>query len=345
MHPFKHLTLRKDQKMKVLLIGGSGNISPAIVRELQKTGHDVTVFNRGHYPVEGTRQIIGDRNQSKAFVEEMRQHTFDCVIDQICFSASQAQDLVDAFAGRVGQLVFCSTVNTYIAPAPSYPVIEETPIGADVRFEYAYQKVLCEKLLEEAATKGAFPLTIVRPGATYNDTSTPIAFVGDGLGLLYRIREKKPVIVLGDGSTLWGYTHRDDVGKAIAHTVGNKKTYGQGYTIASMEVMTWEQIYTSIADAMDVGMPDFVHVPYDLLDKVLGVENSWNTLNFRFNNIYDNSKAMRDLDYSYTISWGEGAKRMVKTQQNLGNISAAHEHPQYDEMVLKIRKAYNTLSL
>ena len=331
--------------MNVLLIGGSGNISPAIAAELISTGHDVTVFNRGHHRVEGARQIIGDRYEAKAFVQEMHRHTFDCVIDQICYTQTQAQDLVDAFAGRVRQLVFCSTVNTYIAPAPSYPVTENTPIGADPRFEYAYQKVLCEHLLSKAAADGAFHLTIVRPGATYNDQSTPISFVGDGRGLLYRIREGKPVIVLGDGSSLWGYAHRDDVGKAVAHAAGNEKACGQGYTIASMEVMTWEQIYTTIAEAMGVEPPEYVHVPYAVLDRLLNEECSWNALNFRFNNIYDCSKAAQDLDYRYTIPWREGARRILEAHRTIGDITAAYEHPRYDAMVQTIKAAYGTITL
>ncbi len=331
--------------MRVLLIGGSGNISPAIAAELINMGHDVTVFNRGHHHVEGTKQIIGDRRNSKAFVEEMRKHSFDYVIDQICFREEEAQDLVDAFAGRVKQLVFCSTVNTYIAPAPSYPVTEETPIGADPEFEYAYQKVLCEKLLNKASEEGAFKLTIVRPGATYNDNFIPFAFVGDGLGLLYRIKAGKPIIVLGDGTSLWGHAHRDDVGKAIAHTIGNERAYGQGYTIATKEVMTWEQVYSAIAEVMGVKVPEFVHVPYFILDRFLNDEHSWNKLNFRFNNIYGCSKAERDLGYRYTISWREGIQRFVENHNKNGNITSEHEHPLYDTIVEKMKATYENLTL
>ncbi len=331
--------------MNVLLIGGSGNISPAIVLELQKMGHDVTVFNRGHHPMEGTKQIIGDRYDSKRFVEQMKQYEFDAVVDQICYTEEQAQDLIDAFSGRIKQLVFCSTVNTYIAPAPSYPVTEETPIGADPEFEYAYQKVLSEKLLNRVAANGAFSLTIVRPGATYNDLYTPIAFVGDGYGLLARIKAGKPIIVLGDGASLWGYAHRDDVGKAIAHAVGNEKAYGESYTIAPKEVMTWEQIYSTIADVMGVPVPEFVHVPYFVLDKLLMQEHSWNKLNFRFNNIYDCSKAEKDLDYQYTITWREGVRRMLKAHEEVGDITLEKDHPLYDEIIRKVKEAYNNISL
>lgn len=331
--------------MNVLLIGGSGNISTAIAAELIRMGHDVTVFNRGTRRVNGTKQIIGDRYDTRAFLETMKQHTFDTVIDQICFTQAQAQDLIDAFAGRIEHLIFCSTVNTYVAPAPAYPVTEESPIGADPEFDYAFQKVLAEKRLQKAAADGAFRLTIVRPGATYNDEQVPIAFVGDGLGLLARIKAGKPVIVLGDGTSLWGYAHRDDVGKAIAHAVGNERTYGQAYTIASKEVMTWEQIYSTIAEVMGVPAPEFVHVPYDILDHVLHQEHSWNKLNFRFHNIYDCSKAETDLGYRYTITWREGAGRIVAAHEQAGDISLEQEDPLYDVIIEKVKKAYRMMVL
>ena len=104
----------------------------------------------------------------------------------------------------------------------------------------------------------------------------PFSFLGDGLGLLYRIKRGLPVIVLGDGTSLWGHAHRNDVGKAIAHAAGNPKTYGQGYTIATKEVMTWEQVYETFADVMGAPKPVFCHAPYFILDKLLGQERSWN---------------------------------------------------------------------
>jgi len=329
--------------MKVLLIGGSGNISPAIAAELLQMGHEVTVFNRGHHKVEGVSQLIGDRTDLPAFVALMKQQNFDVVIDQICYTKEQAESLVDAFAGRVQQLVFCSTVNTYIAPAPSYPVTEETPIGCDPEFGYGYQKVLCEEVLNKAAADGAFKLTIIRPGATYNEYGTPFGFVGNGLGLLYRLKMGLPIILLGDGTSLWGHAHRDDVGKAIAHAVGNEKAYGQGYTIAPREVMTWEQIYEIVAEEMGAPKPTFCHVPYFILDHFLQQEHSWNKLNFRFNNIYDSSKAERDLGYRYTITWREGVRRMIAAHEELGDITADQVHPKYDEIVRRMEEFYGNI--
>ena len=161
---------------------------------------------------------------------------------------------------------------------------------------------------------------------------------------MYRIREGKPIIVLGDGTSLWGYAHRDDVGRAIAHAVGNEKAYGQGYTIAPKEVMTWEQVYETLAEAMGAPKPEFVHVPYFILDRLTKDPYSWNRLNFRFNNIYDTNKAERDLGYAYTITWKEGAQRMARTHERMRDITEAADDPRYDEIVEKVRAMYASIS-
>ena len=319
--------------MKVLLIGGSGNISPAIAAELLRMGAQVTVFNRGHHDVPGTSRITGDRYDAVDFLSKVADHAFDCVIDMICYHPNDAQTLVDAFAGRVTQLIFCSTVNTYIAPALSYPVTEETPIGADPAFDYAYDKVLCERLLGDAAAKGAFNLTIVRPGATFNDQSTPVSLLGDGRGLMHRMLTGKPLIVMGDGSSLWAAAHRDDVGRAIAHAALNERAYGQGYTIASEEAMTWERYFAIASEALGNPNPRFAHIPWQVLVRLAPEDCAWVGLNFRFNNIYSSAKAKRDLGFVQTISWAEIMRRSAAHHLAAGDLTARYEHPLYDRII------------
>ena len=319
--------------MKVLLIGGSGNISPAIAAELLRMGAEVTVFNRGHHAVPGTSQITGDRYDTQDFLAKVAGHEFDCVIDMICYHPKDAQTLVDAFSGRIRQLIFCSTVNTYIAPAPFYPITEESPRGADPAFTYAYDKVLCEELLEKAAANGAFALTIVRPGATGNDTSLPIALLGDGRGLMHRMLRGKPIIVMGDGSSLWAMAHRDDVGKAIAHAALNEKTYGQGYTIASEDAMTWERYFEIAAEAFGAPNPTFAHIPWEVLVRLAPKDCDWVGVNFRFNNIYSSRKAREDLGFVQTISYREIMQRAARHYDPQRDLTAEYEHPLYDRII------------
>ena len=319
--------------MKVLLIGGTGTISTGVARELLRRGADLTLFHRGTGGPAGVRHITGDRTSPEDFREKVKGLRFDCVIDMICYRAQEAQDLADAFAGNTEQLIFCSTVNTYRAPAPVYPVSESSPIGADPRFTYAHEKVLCERLLGAAAARGAFALTIVRPGATVQDDSLPISFLGDGPGLMRRILEGKPVLVLGDGSSLWASAHRDDVGKAIARAAGDPRTYGKGYTLASEAAMTWEQYYETAAEAFGAPKPEFVHLPWELLVGAFPEECAWAELNFRFNNIYSCEQAKKDLGFTQTIFWKDIMERSAAIHRERGDLAGAREHPQYDRTV------------
>lgn len=319
--------------MKVLLIGGTGTISLGVARELLRMGADLTLFHRGTSGLPGARHIAGDRYSSGEFLEKVRGLSFDCVIDMICYHAREAQDLVTAFSGNAKQVVFCSTVNTYRAPAPVYPVAENCPIGADPRFTYAYEKVLCEKVLQDAAEKGAFALTIVRPGATVRDDALPISFLGDGAGLMRRMLEGKPILVLGDGSSLWASAHRDDVGKAIAHAAGDPRTYGKGYTLASEAAMTWEQYYETAAEAFGAPRPEFVRIPWELLVDAFPEECSWAGLNFRFNNIYSCEEAKKDLGFVQTLFWKDIMERSATIHAARGDLAQAQEHPAYGRTV------------
>lgn len=325
--------------MKVLLIGGTGTISLGVARELLSMGVDLTLFHRGTGGLPGVRHIAGDRYSSRDFLEKVKGLSFDCVIDMICYRSREALDLITAFSGNVKQIVFCSTVNTYLAPAPVYPVREDCPTGADPRFHYAQEKVLCERLLLNEADKGGFALTIVRPGATVKDDALPISFLGDSAGLMGRIITGKPIIVLGDGSSLWASAHRDDVGRAIAHTAGNPKAYGKSYTLASQAAMTWEQYYETAAQAFHAPKPEFIHIPWKLLVEAFPEECSWAELNFRFNNIYSCEKAKKDLGFEQTLFWKDIMERSASIHAVRGDLNLAPEHPAYDRTVSAWKEA------
>lgn len=319
--------------MKVLLTGGTGTISRGVADELLRMGADVTLFRRGDTFLPGTRQITGDRYDPEDFREKMKHESFDCVIDMICYKEQNAQELADIFGGRISQLIFCSTVNTYQAPAPVYSITKECPIGADPRFEYAYEKELCERVLKKASEEGCFKLTIVRPGATVADDALPISFLGSSQNAMYRLIHGKPVIVLGDGSSLWASAHRSDIGRAIAHAVDNPNAYGKAYTIASEAAMTWEQYYKTAAKAFGAPDPVFVHMPWEVLVDRFPQECSWSELNFRFNNIYSCEAARRDLGFEQTIFWPEIMERSAKLHAETGDIRQSKEDNKYDRLI------------
>jgi nucleoside-diphosphate-sugar epimerase len=326
--------------MNILLIGGTGNISAPMPQALIDRGDQVTLYNRGHHAVPGVRQIVGDRGSYPHFEQQMAEAgPFDCVIDMIAYQPEDAHSVVRAFRGKVGQYIFCSTVDVFTKPAPSYPVREDSPRSANPAFEYAYNKVLCEQILEEASSQGDFPLTILRPAATYNDTWAPISLLGSGPALLKRIRTGQPVIVLGDGASFWTSSHRDDVAAAFINAAGNPRTYNRAYNVTGDEWITWQAYYDTARQVMSAQPIQFVPIPAGLLARITHGAANWCAWNFQHNNIFDNTAAKTDLGYRYTISWAEGVRRMVAYHDARGAIDASPIDPVY-EQVLKIFTAH-----
>ncbi|HPO82208.1 MAG TPA: NAD-dependent epimerase/dehydratase family protein [bacterium] len=328
--------------MKILIIGGTGNISTGITDILIKRGEEVFLYNRGNKKIEGAINIVGDRTRYDIFESQMRElmdkiGRFDCVIDMICYTPPDAESLVKVFGGKIDQLIFCSTVDVYSKPAPKYPIKEDFERKPSISFPYAFNKAICENILEEAAESGKFHLTILRPAATYNDTSTPISLLGPGTALLKRIRDGKPVIVLGDGTSFWTSSHRDDVAVAFANAAGNTRAFNKSYNVTGDEWITWREYYSTVARVMDAPHISFVCIPTDLLGEIAPNSAKWCVENFMFNNILDNSLAKEDLMYKYTITWEDGTRRMINYHNSQGDIDNATEFPLYNLIIERFK--------
>lgn len=317
--------------LRILVMGGTGLISTAITGFLVERGDDVTLFNRGireQSVPEWVTVIRGDRMEEDSFERQVRNlGRFDCVMDMICFKPGEARSAIRAFAGETEQFIFCSTVDVYTKPAKWYPVTEDHERKPASSFPYAHDKAVCESLFEEADARRDFSVTIIRPAQTYGG---PIhTFRGD-LHVLRRIREGRPVILHGDGRSLWCACHRDDVARAFVNAVGNKQAYGKAYHVTGEEWMTWDQYWAEIATVMNAPGPRFVHIPSDVLGRVWPNRASWCVENFQFNNVFDNSAARRDLGFQYTISWREGMSHFVQSL----NWDAIEESPDYYDALI-----------
>jgi nucleoside-diphosphate-sugar epimerase len=323
--------------MKILIIGGTGLISTAITRELQARGEEVIHYNRGQVDaqLETTPPTIhGDRKEFTAFERQIAEaDRFDCVIDMICFQPQEAESAVRAFRGRTDHFIFCSTVDVYTKPSPRYPITEDVERQPRPSFPYAYAKAQCERIFEEAHSRGDFPVTIIRPAYTYGEGRGILHSFLRGMYYLQRIREGRPIIVHGDGTSLWASCHRDDVGRAFANAVGNPRTLGKAYHTASPEWLSWNQYHQQVAQAMGVPGPELVHIPTDLMFEILPAEAEWCRENFQYNNIFDNRAAEDDLDFRYTIAWMEGVRRVVAWLDEGGRITGADEPPFYQRLL------------
>ncbi|MBK8051216.1 MAG: NAD-dependent epimerase/dehydratase family protein [Anaerolineales bacterium] len=224
---------------------------------------------------------------------------FDAVIDMICYLPEEADSDVRAFRGRCDHLIFCSTVDVYSKPAHHYPYCEDEPRNAISL--YGQNKVKCEDIFLAAHARGDFPVTIIRPAMTYGEGGVIVHTFGWNTTYLDRIRKGKPIVVPGDGQSLWVTCHVDDVARAFVAAIGNARAFGKAYHTTGDEWLTWDQFHQGVARALGAPAPRLVHIPSDLLAIISPDAAAITTSNFQYSNIYDNAAARADLDFRQTI--------------------------------------------
>ena len=252
-------------KLKVLFIGGTGVISSACVREAVAS-HDVELYvlNRGKSATwgvpDGVRELRGDARDPASVRKAVDGLDFDSVVDFVAFTPDHVQADLDLFRGRTGQYVFISTASAYQTPPSRLPVTESTPLS-NPYWQYSRDKIACEDLLVAQYRASGFPATIVRPSHTYDATKTVLS---GGWTSLARMLAGKPVIVHGDGTSLWTVTHNTDFARAFVPLLGHPRTLGEAFHITSDDVLTWDQIARALGAALGVS-PRIVHVPSDAI--------------------------------------------------------------------------------
>jgi nucleoside-diphosphate-sugar epimerase len=252
-------------KLKVLFIGGTGVISSACVREAVDN-HDVELFvlNRGQSAVRplpsGVTELRGDVREAASVRKAVEGLDFDSVVDFVAFTVGHVRADIEVFRGRTSQYVFISTASAYQKPPSRLPVTESTPLRNPF-WQYSRDKIACEDLLTAEYRDNGFPATIVRPSHTYDATKTVLS---GGWTSLARMLAGKPVIVHGDGTSLWTVTHNTDFARAFVPLLGHPRTLGEAFHITSDDVLTWNQIALALAAALGVTLR-IVHVPSDVI--------------------------------------------------------------------------------
>ena len=250
------------------MIGGTGTISSAITRQLAASGHDLWLLNRGHRKDEvptGVRLIIADIDDTDEVLRQIGDAQFDAVCEFIGFLPSQVERDIRLFKGRTRQYVYISSASAYNKPAANHVITEGTTL-ANPYWEYSRNKIACEELLLKVYREEGFPVTIVRPSHTYCERAVPVSVHGlkGSWQVLKRMQEGKPVIVHGDGSSLWTLTWNEDFASGFIGLLGNPKAIGEAFQIMSDEQLTWNQIYECVARALHV-TPRLYHVSSDFL--------------------------------------------------------------------------------
>ena len=254
--------------MKLLIIGGTGTISSAITRQLAASGHDLWLLNRGTRKDEvpaSVKQVIVDIDQTDEVLRLIGNEQFDAVCEFIGFLPSQVERDIRLFKGRTRQYVYISSASAYNKPAANHVITEGTTL-ANPYWEYSRNKIACEELLMRKYRETGFPVTIVRPSHTYCERGVPLSVHGlkGSWQVLKRMMEGKPVLVHGDGSSLWTVTWNEDFAKGFIGLLGNPKAIGEAFQIMSDEQLTWNQIYDCTANALGV-TPKLFHVASDFL--------------------------------------------------------------------------------
>jgi nucleoside-diphosphate-sugar epimerase len=298
--------------LKVLFIGGTGNISTSVSRLCIKKGIDLYLLNRGNREVEitGAKIINGDISKPDKVAELLKGHNWDAVVNWIVFNVNDIERDIKLFQGKTKQYIFISSASAYQKP-PSHPVItESTPLNNPF-WDYSQNKILCEERLNHEYQNKNFPVTIVRPSLTY-DTVLPVIMGGwTEYTIVDRIKKGKEIIVHGDGSSLWIVTHAEDFAKGFVGLIGHQQAIGHSFHITSDEILTWEQIYIALAEAIGVEA-NIVHISSDFIVKH---ENSLRGSllgDKSYSVIFDNSKIKTFVpDYCAIIPFNQGIKRTL----------------------------------
>ena len=297
--------------MRVLFIGGTGIISSACARAVLDEGLELSAVVRGrstHRPLpDGVEVIHADARDDAALASELADRRFDVVVDYVAYTPEHVAADLRRFAGRVEQYVFISSASAYRKPLASLPILESTPL-ANPHWQYSRDKIACEEMLWRAWRDDGVPVTIVRPSHTYDRTSVPTL---GGWTAVERMRRGDPVVVAGDGTSLWVLTHHDDFARAFVGLLGNPKAIGEAFHITSDQLCTWNEIYASLGRAAGAE-PNLVHVASETIARL---QPEWGPglLGDKSHSvIFDNTKVKRLVPgWAAGTTFASGAREIV----------------------------------
>ncbi len=299
--------------MKVLFIGGTGIISSAVSRLALERGIELYLLCRGKSvrPVPaGARVLQADINDAEATRAALGDHHFDAVVNWIVFEPAQIERDIELFRSRTSQYVFISSASAYHKPVVRVPIVESTPLHNPF-WQYSRNKIACEERLLRAYREEGFPMTIVRPSHTYDETLLPFDPHGAGFTVLDRLLKGKPIIVHGDGTSLWVLTHHKDFAKGFVGLLGHPAALGEAFHITSDEALPWNEVFHSIAYAAGV-KANLVHVPSEVIAREHPDWGAGLLGDKSHSVIFDNTKVKRLVpDFVATIPFRQGAREIV----------------------------------
>ena len=331
---------------KALFIGGTGTISTAIVKKLSEDpAWEVWLLNRGNRKdvvPEGVHQIICDISDEAEAKKALKGMEFDVVSEFIGFTKDQVKRDYKLFKGKTKQYIYISSASAYNKPAANYVITEGTSL-ANPHWEYSRNKIACEEFLMKRYRDEGFPVTIVRPSHTYDERNVPLGVHGKKgfYQVIKRMMEGKPVIIQGDGTSLWTVTFNKDFATGFTGLMGNRHAIGEAFQITGDETLTWNQIYQTIADALNVELKPY-YVASEYLSSVgdkYGFDFEGSLIGDKsVSVVFDNSKLKRVVpDMETTVRFDQGVR--IALDYVLSHPECQVEDPEFDEWCDKVIKA------
>lgn len=334
-------------RMKILFIGGNGNISWYCVQKALEAGHEVWELNRG--VTRATRRkvqaevypLMCDRKNADEMKSCLHDMTFDCVCDFICYDQTDAENAVKVFQHKTQHYIFISSESVYKRETLCMPFTEDSrQYDATKVDRYIAGKILAEQVFCRAYREFGFPVTIIRPGYTY-DTILPSSLGRNCFTAMQKVLDGKPMLVLGDGINLWSPLHSEDFARAFIAFIGNQAAVGQSYHITGEKYYMWNEIAQELLHAFGIAEREVLHVSAETVEKIEFLSGKELTRQHMGHYLFDNSK-MRTIasDWSQQILFEEGAQRTVcwLYEQDM--------HRRYDqEFAQKIDRVYEMLGV
>jgi len=319
---------------KALFIGGTGTISTAITRKVAKDGEwELWLLNRGNRSDILPREvgvINADINDEEDVLRKLEGTDWDCVCDFIGFVPSQVERDWRIFNGRTRQYMYISSASAYQKPVPS-PWINEGTALANPYWQYSRDKIACEEFLMRKYREEGYPVTIIRPSHTYDERSVPLGVHGrnGSWQVLKRMLEGKPVIIHGDGTSLWTMTHNSDFAKGFTGLMGNPHAIGTAFQITNDETLTWNQIYSTIAEVLGVELKPY-YVASEYLASVSDYDLTGSLIGDKACSvIFDNAKLKRAVPgFTPTVRFEQGIRMTIENV--LAHPSLQREDPDFD---------------
>lgn len=327
--------------MKVLFIGGTGNISSASSRLAIEKGIDLYHLNRGNSEnrIVGAKKILGDITKREQ-LSELEKHDWDVVVNWIAFTPQDIERDILLFKGKTKQYIFISSASCYQTPL-SYPIITESTPLCNTLWDYSENKIKCEDRLQRAYREEGFPITIVRPSLTY-DTVIPIAIGGfNEYTAADRILKGKEIIIHGDGTSLWTVTHSDDFAKGFVGLLGLTQAIGHAFHITSDEILSWNMIYKILADSLGIEAR-VVHIASDFICSVEPSYTGTLLADKAESVIFDNTKIKTFVpEFRATIPFATGIKRTLQWLDE--NPERKFINPESNEKIDRVLKKYKSI--